>query len=74
MASAPEQVPELEPEYETTDELEHAEPEVDSESAPLLGHPGDVLQKEGDSIFHNLYTGEKKPPGVGSLFFPGVSS
>lgn len=31
------------------------------ESAPLLGQPGDVLQKQGESIFSNFYTGAYSP-------------
>ena len=34
------------------------------ESAPLLGEPGDVLQKPGESILSNFYTGaySRMPP------------
>ena len=30
------------------------------EDEPLLGRPGDVAQKEGDSVVRNLITGEDR--------------
>ncbi len=33
--------------------------EVIHESEPLLGRPGDVLQRPGESVFKNLYSGKR---------------